>query len=438
MSKYSVLGNDSQLRSSDVGNMLSLDEYINKTLPLHLKELLLDNLKKQKLIPNNIAIDEDILLNPELLPIFNESLLSSSTAIHSPTLSIASPSWSFAQGFIIGQISIIMLLIFFIKFFIFSDTQPKDRVLANTTSKLSILSIFKRGDNSNSIEQDGVVPYNTERVNDSNDEQTTIISTILEKTYYDVTSHDPESLDWFNVLIAQIIEQFRNELWLEKEGILNSLNEYLNTRKELSEYLGPITITEIDIGSDFPIFSNCRVNIVSNSVGKKNLQARIDIDLNDRLAFGLETNLVLNFPRPSIATLPIKINVAIIRFQGCLNISLTTAEEFSSKECNSQYNASTDKSTDRANESTGYYLVFSFSPEYTMEFDIHSMIGSRSKLENIPKISSLIEYQIKKWFVERCVEPRFQFVKLPNLWPRSKNTREEKTSQMDAVNKENS
>ena len=143
------------------------------------------------------------------------------------------------------------------------------------------------------------------------------------------------------------------------------------------------------------------------------------------------------YKRQAFATLPIKLNVAIVRFQGCLNVSFTTAEDFISKSSDTKTTTEPNNENDKneRDDENGYNLIFSFSPEYQMEFNIESMIGSRAKLENIPKISSLIEYQVKKWFVERCVEPRFQFVKLPNIWPRSKNTREEKTTPTDNLNK---
>ena len=40
-----------------------------------------------------------------------------------------------------------------------------------------------------------------------------------------------------------------------------------------------------------------------------------------------------------------------------------------------------------------------------------------------PKIAQLIEARIHQWFDDRCVEPRFQQIVLPSLWPRMKNAR---------------
>jgi maintenance of morphology protein 1 len=51
------------------------------------------------------------------------------------------------------------------------------------------------------------------------------------------------------------------------------------------------------------------------------------------------------------------------------------------------------------------------------------LVGSRSRLQNVPKIAQLVEAKLHTWFDERCVEPRFQQIVLPSLWPRTKNTR---------------
>lgn len=50
-------------------------------------------------------------------------------------------------------------------------------------------------------------------------------------------------------------------------------------------------------------------------------------------------------------------------------------------------------------------------------------MGSRSRLQDVPKIAQLIEARLHSWFDDRVVEPRFQQIVLPNFWPRKKNTR---------------
>lgn len=110
-------------------------------------------------------------------------------------------------------------------------------------------------------------------------EQSRQIDAILEKTYYNVETHPSESLDWFNVLIAQTIQQFREEAW-QKDNIVNSLNSFIERKAhELPSYVDGIKITELDIGDDFPIFSNCRIRYapsrcpVANGPAVRRLQA---------------------------------------------------------------------------------------------------------------------------------------------------------------------
>ncbi len=143
------------------------------------------------------------------------------------------------------------------------------------------------------------------------------IATILEKTYYNVSTHAPESLDWFNVLIAQIISQFRDEA--NTNGKLEkTLNEII-TGLTLPDFIDTINVTEVDIGDDFPIFSNCRIKHTADNSG---LEAKIDVDLSDTLTFGVESKLLLNYPKLLMAALPVSLSVSIVRFSACLTITL--------------------------------------------------------------------------------------------------------------------
>jgi hypothetical protein len=68
-------------------------------------------------------------------------------------------------------------------------------------------------------------------------------------------------------------------------------------------------------------------------------------------------------------------------------------------------------------------LAFSFLPDYRLDLSVRSLLGSRSRLQDVPKIAQLVEARIHAWLKERCVEPRYQQIVLPSLWPRRKNTR---------------
>ena len=138
-------------------------------------------------------------------------------------------------------------------------------------------------------------------------------TTILSKTYYNVNSHQPESLDWFNVLIAQTIAQFRDDARTDN-AILTSLDSVLNGPNKPG-FVDTIRVTEVNLGEDFPIFSNCRVCPVEGTDGQK-LQARMDVDLSDVITLGIETKLLLNYPKPLVAVLPVALAVSVVRFSG--------------------------------------------------------------------------------------------------------------------------
>lgn len=361
--------------------------------------------------PHSLKVFQDhlsILREPKEFPIHSINAMNDSHKMKK--------WWYFLQGLALGQLTVFLVFIFFIKFFIFSEAKTPDP-RSHSDSILTKLS------NSTSIIKLG----GKERlINEASEEEIDMqkqLSILLEKTHYNVNTHKPESLDWFNVLIAQAIQQLRLEALL-KDNIVHSLNDFIDRKsKDVPDFIRYIKVKELDIGDNFPMFSNCRIQYSPNSSNKR-LEATIDINLSDRLAFGVETQLALNFPKPLSGTLPIELTVSLVRFQASLTVSLTTGEEFANAHDNLNH---------LKDDMSGYFLMFSFSPEYTMDFEIDSLIGSTTKLENIPKISDIIQYQIKKWFVERCVNPRFQFTRLPNVWPRTKNTGETKPGETDEI-----
>ncbi|KAK6541763.1 ERMES complex subunit mmm1 [Orbilia ellipsospora] len=310
-----------------------------------------------------------------------------------PLVHSRSSNWSFLQGFLIGQLSVIIMICAFIKYFIFSDpsTDPKPKKSNSRKNK----TLHKK----KSTVLRNPPPLTT--------------TTILSKTYYNVNSHQPESLDWFNVLIAQAIAQFRDDARTDG-AILDSLNKVINGPNK-PDFLDTIKITEISLGEDFPIFSNCRITPSPDEPGK--LQARMDVDLSDVITLGVETRLLLNYPKPLVAVLPVGLSVSILRFSGTLSISFIPSQE---------------------NTSNSTTLTFSLLDDYRLELSVRSLVGSRSRLQDVPKIAQLIESRIHAWIDERVVEPKFQQIVLPSLWPRKKTTREhvpDTSTDSDSVDK---
>jgi maintenance of mitochondrial morphology protein 1 len=207
-------------------------------------------------------------------------------------------------AFFLGQLSLALLIFAFIKFFIFGEAPPSNGTRRRPSQPLLRASALRHKPSSLLRPAPPIAP-----------------STILSKTFYNVSGHQPESLDWFNVLVAQTLAHLRAEA-LHDNAILKTATEVLNGPQK-PDFLGEITVTEISLGEEFPIFSNCRIipvdeaGVAVKSVGQgTRLLARLDVDLSDAITLGIESKLVLNYPKPLVAVLPVALAVSVVRFSG--------------------------------------------------------------------------------------------------------------------------
>lgn len=363
----------------------------------------------------------------------------------------------------LGQLSVVLLLGAFIKFFIFGEAPaPPSRGLASRTAA------HRRSYSINQADNSGVGPRTLrEKPSTSNvlrpvPASATNTLSILRKTYYNAvppqfsskhgrnriqhSTHQPESLDWFNVIVAQTLAQYRQTAYILKDSptssILDSLSAAINDPDKKPSFIDKIKVTDISLGEEFPIFSNCRVIALDdpNSDGGR-LQALMDVDLSDdNLSLAIETSLILNYPKPRSAVLPVALSVSVVRFSGTLCISLIPADTSESSQrppsetplgARSLFQqiipetSEAAESAPREAQKTGVpktNLAFSFLPDYRLDLSVRSLIGSRSRLQDVPKVAQLVEARIHSWFEERVVEPRVQVVGLPDFWPRMGRT----------------
>lgn len=255
---------------------------------------------------------------------------------------------------------------------------------------------------------------------------------ILNTLLYDY-HHQPESLDWFNVLLAQIINQYRSDARVNGR-LVNWLNSLFNSSKK-PDILGDIKITELNIGEDFPIFSNCRIhkrktssassssftNTTDNSVNTKSIDggmdsddlvAEMDVDLSDTITLGIETRVMLSQPRWFNTVMPVSLTVSIVRFSARMIIRITRAvnQETQSSTLSGSNRESLPSNPSpnvQSNNSKNTKLVLriSFNPDFTLEVAVRSLLGARSRLQDMPRIEHIIEGFLRKWFIDRFVDP---------------------------------
>lgn len=392
---------------------------------------------------------------------------------HSQHPSLTHCRLSFTQGFLLGQFSIALIIFFFIKFFIFGEPpSADDRALhlsslrrARTLAHQQSLHSLKQRTRSNSTTTPALRHKHSRSIIKKGEESRggPSIATILAKTYYNVKGHQPESLDWFNVLIAQTIAQLRADA-RQDGAVLTSLTEVLNAGSK-PDWIGEIRVTEIALGDEFPIFSNCRVMPAEDGFwygpgttgdNEGRLQARMDVDLSDVITIGIETTLNLNWPKPFSAVLPVALAVTVVRFSGTLALSFIPSSSPPSTAAPTPSPTSHTHDRDRDPRTPGdpprpstsssnpsssttnppphrpTTLAFTFLDDYRLDLSVRSLVGSRSRLQDVPKIAQLIESRVHAWFDDRAVEPRFQQISLPSLWPRKHNTRGGATEDADA------
>src|SRR4051794_39084711 len=60
------------------------------------------------------------------------------------------------------------------------------------------------------------------------------------------------------------------------------------------------------------------------------------------------------------------------------------------------------------------YIAVSAQPDFTLEFAFQSLIGSRTKLEDLPKVTHLITSKLRAVFIDHLVHPNFQKIRVPD------------------------
>ncbi|ODO09308.1 hypothetical protein I350_02908 [Cryptococcus amylolentus CBS 6273] len=152
-------------------------------------------------------------------------------------------NWTFTQGFIFGQASFLLILLLFVRYIVFS---PSDQVDHDAWRKrrlerhASSAAAIKASTSSHTPPPP---------------------ASLLSKTKYDMSVHAPESADWLNVLLGQVVQGYRNDLLSDggEEGAKLRVERWLNPKGKQLSWLDPIEVTKISLGSSFPLLSNARI-----------------------------------------------------------------------------------------------------------------------------------------------------------------------------------
>ncbi|KAJ1332194.1 hypothetical protein BSLG_009010 [Batrachochytrium salamandrivorans] len=292
----------------------------------------------------------------------------------------------FIKGFIAGQVILGALIFFLLKVFLFRNAD--ETRLEHSRRTLQSIAVPK--------------PKTV-----SAQQRRTIDSLILGKIGYDTTQHTFESCDWLSVLVAQILLTLRTDAEFSTKGV-QLLDSVLNGAWKPA-FLGAISITDFSLGEEYPTLKNGRVRFAESDSG---IKVQIDFSFDDQITLGIDTQMLINWPKLSMAALPVSIVLSVVKFSGTFVI------EFLSEPVamNHQKPMHTSQGSEGGSTELGHQTFVSVSvlDDFILEFDLRSLLGHRTKVKDLPKLTSLICTALRSMFISELVWPACKTFKMPS------------------------
>ncbi|CAO1638251.1 unnamed protein product [Parajaminaea phylloscopi] len=371
------------------------------------------------------------------------------------------PQLTFTQGLLVGQLSIICVVIALIRYLLFEDVSTtqaaeeeasddaesehtaKRRQFPQSTSqsrsKQAVSSLLSLSLSSAHPRAKSPPPGNVGAAGVAGTGPSlSTLARIPDAVGYDMETASDIDVGWFNVLLAHVWEGYRDDFLAggsdkpeassfdagmdgfgsqhapsqslpmeHTEPVQRSardlMQEILNRPKEQEgkmSFLDPIEVTECLVGNSYPILSNARVR-PRDDQGRVRIE--LDVDYSDLLSLSLRTAILINWPRERFAVLPTSLGLRITRFSGTLALS------FSSRP---------PAETPLDNRSR-HSLEVSLHPDFLLLATCSSLVGSRAKLQDIPKIQQLVLQRIRQAILDKFGWPNTWTVEMPDLVRRS-------------------
>lgn len=275
---------------------------------------------------------------------------------------------TFTQGLILGQLSILLLVYFILKYLFFD---AKSAHLPEESSEQDV-PFFRP---SFSAEKFISTAFPQTRAKDQGEER---------------GDDAVESAEWLNVLLKQIVEEYRCKL-RTTEGALDGEKVALRRIQDLvnearpQALLGPVHIHSVDLGTSAPQFSNATTTETIGEIP----QVQFDLNYTDTAFISLSTTVLFNYPFPSFAKLPLSLIISL--------------ELFSCKIVFTPPKPTTSAKQPPVTSQEFPALTITMPPSsISLNLKMTSTMGSRAQLADVPKLHELIETQVKKLISEKA------------------------------------
>ena len=140
--------------------------------------------------------------------------------------------------------------------------------------------------------------------------------------------------------------------------------------------------------------------------------------------------MLINFPRPKFAIVPVSLALALVRFSATASpppshCTKTADNLYIHAQLTLEITPPLFASSPDVPFSTpAATLSLSLHPDFILELASTSLIGSRAKLQDIPKVEQLVVGRVRAWVIENLVWPKVRTVKLPSMASRKKEEKD--------------
>ncbi|CAE6521656.1 unnamed protein product [Rhizoctonia solani] len=263
-------------------------------------------------------------------------------------MSLFSMTPTFTQGLVVGQLSILLLLVVIVKhlFLDSAKTQP-----VHTPAPLPVRQPLKESEKAK---------INAQRV---------------------WRDGDAETAEWFNLLLNLCVQTYREELRANLQGAAGNeaararIERWVNATLQ-SDIMDNIVIHSVDLGTNAPKISEAR--LVPDLNDPNGFVAECNLSYIDSVSVSLSTSVLFNYPIPMFARLPVSLTLSLELFSGSVTIKPPSPTAIAPS------------------------VTLTLSPHFHLELSTTSLLGSQAKLADVPKIHQMLQERIKRAISDRA------------------------------------
>ncbi|QRV76000.1 maintenance of mitochondrial morphology protein 1 [Ceratobasidium sp. AG-Ba] len=192
---------------------------------------------------------------------------------------------------------------------------------------------------------------------------------------------DAETAEWFNLLLQAVAQTYREELRANLQGGAGeeaaraTIEQWMNKMLQ-SDILQNIIIHSVNLGESAPRVTEAR--LIPDLHDPNGFVAECNLSYIDTVSVSLSTSVLFNYPVPSFARLPVSLTLSLSLFSANMSIKPPTPTAIAPS------------------------VTLTLSPHFHLELSTTSLLGSRAKLADVPKIHQMIEERIRRAIAERA------------------------------------